>query len=444
MMAATMRIRHISGFFINHPTITRASVASANNQSIYSSLERLTKSKINPYRSFSSSKRKNSISDESDQAYFSSSDNPNMEDPNGPKPNERPYAMQFTDSAISDSITYQPIGIANTPFLERHGVPRQPLTEGDRGETSGSITLLPSSPHLEGKVDVARNMLKDLDSFSHVVVLAHLHLNTGWNAQVVPPRLRHLDKEQGKKGLFATRAPHRPNSIGMSVLKIKSVDIEDYTIHFYHTDLINGTPILDIKPYIRQYDSFPTASSGWLDDLQEEDNIIPKQYVKSYHLTGTGQKSSTTVTTNTEHVLKTDVPIKMGGGNSAPQPIEHLLSALVGCTQATALYVGRCMNPRLLIDKLEFDLYGERDERGALERPIEELPNVPSRLQVVRGTIKIFQKGGNSIERDVIELLKEQTEARCPVANMMISSGCRMDVAWIDGTSSEDDAKETQ
>mmetsp|Transcript_21434 Transcript_21434/g.31838 ORF Transcript_21434/g.31838 Transcript_21434/m.31838 type:complete len:326 (+) Transcript_21434:33-1010(+) len=234
MMAATMRIRHISGFFINNPTITRASVASANNQSIYSSLERLTKSKINPYRSFSSSKRKNSISDESDQAYFSSSDNPNMEDPNGPKPNERPYAMQFTDSAISDSITYQPIGIANTPFLERHGVPRQPLTEGDRGETSGSITLLPSSPHLEGKVDVARNMLKDLDSFSHVVVLAHLHLNTGWNAQVVPPRLRHLDKEQGKKGLFATRAPHRPNSIGMSVLKIKSVDIEDYTIHFYH------------------------------------------------------------------------------------------------------------------------------------------------------------------------------------------------------------------
>lgn len=166
---------------------------------------------------------------------------------------------------------------------------------------------------------------------------------------------------------------------------------------------------------------------------------VEPRYAKTYRLDGIGKQSRVESTTNTGHTLRTDVPTKMGGTDTAPQPIETLLTAWMGCTQATAVYVGRQMKPRLIIDSLHFEgIEAVRDERGALSLPIEGTPLIPSRLQRVTGTIRVAIRGGNSgISNHQLELLKEQTEIRCPVANMMISSGCRMDVEWTTSTERE-------
>jgi putative redox protein len=163
---------------------------------------------------------------------------------------------------------------------------------------------------------------------------------------------------------------------------------------------------------------------------------------KVYRLQGetmAGNKSGVTITTtDTGHVLQTDLPRKMGGQDTAPQPVETLLAAWMGCTQATALFVGRQMKlpDRLLLDRLVFDVKGVRDERGALSFPMEQDPPVPSRLLQVHGRITVYQAGGMPISPDKLELLQEQTEKRCPIANMMIASGCLMNVAWVDGACS--------
>ena len=136
------------------------------------------------------------------------------------------------------------------------------------------------------------------------------------------------------------------------------------------------------------------------------------------------------MTTDTGHSLRTDVPHKMGGRDEAPQPVEHLLSAYLGCTQATALYVGRMMSPRLLVESMEYDVTAFRDERGALQLPIDEVPSVPARLQRISGTVAVEFKAGIEVTEDQLEILAEQTEARCPVANMIRASGCNIDVNW--------------
>ncbi|KAL7530906.1 hypothetical protein ACHAXR_004661 [Thalassiosira sp. AJA248-18] len=158
---------------------------------------------------------------------------------------------------------------------------------------------------------------------------------------------------------------------------------------------------------------------------------------KYYAISGTGRRSNVKMETNTGHALQTDVPKKMGGQDSAPQPVEHLLAALIGCTQATAIYVGRMMNPRLIIDKICFDIEGYRDERGALELPIDILPTIPARLQCISGTVRVHFRKGAKVSEVQIMTLGAQTEARCPVANMMHASGCVMDIKWVNGNESE-------
>jgi uncharacterized OsmC-like protein len=161
------------------------------------------------------------------------------------------------------------------------------------------------------------------------------------------------------------------------------------------------------------------------------DSLASSDCIKSYHLTGIGTKSRIELFTNTGHVLQTDVPKKMGGTNTAPQPVETLLAALLGCTQATAVYVGRHMEPRVLVERLEFDVTAYRDERGALDLPISRRPSIPARLQSVEGTVTVYLKNKNEqLSSEEIHLLAEQTEARCPVANMMAASGCKMLIQW--------------
>lgn len=151
------------------------------------------------------------------------------------------------------------IGHVHSPYKERFGTPRQPpVTEqtlDDRAQEA-TIELVPGRNFEQA--------LKDLDGFEYIWVLAWLHLNEGWNPQVIPPRGPKI-----KRGLFATRAPHRPNPIALSALRL--IGIEGRTLKVRGIDLLDGTPVLDIKPYVPYSDAFPHARAGWLEGLKPDE-----------------------------------------------------------------------------------------------------------------------------------------------------------------------------
>ncbi len=109
--------------------------------------------------------------------------------------------------------------------------------------------------------------LSDLEGFSRIWLLWWFHRNEGWKPKVLPPRGR-----VGRRGLFATRAPYRPNPIGMSSVPL--LEVRGRKLIIGPHDLLDGTPILDIKPYIPEIDAFPEESQGWLDLLDEETDIF--------------------------------------------------------------------------------------------------------------------------------------------------------------------------
>ena len=133
-----------------------------------------------------------------------------------------------------------PIGFVESPYKERFGTPRQAVVTAQvaGGDTSDGALIL--------TLENTRQMLQDLDGFSHLWVIARLHLNTGWKPLIKPPR----GPKGVKRGLYATRAPHRPNQLSLSCVQIISVDPPAGRISVRGLDLIDGTPILDIKPYI--------------------------------------------------------------------------------------------------------------------------------------------------------------------------------------------------
>ena len=141
-------------------------------------------------------------------------------------------------------IEFHPIGVIHTPFTDPEGMPIQP---------AGAIGV-------KGTVEVFeeyRAGLKDLDGFSHIILLYHFHRNRGFNLCVVP----FMDSEP--RGLFATRAPRRPNPIGLSVVQLDT--IEDGVLRIQNVDILDGTPLLDIKPYVPEFDGPAGARFGWLE-----------------------------------------------------------------------------------------------------------------------------------------------------------------------------------
>lgn len=143
--------------------------------------------------------------------------------------------------------TFEPIGYIETPFKERFGTPRQPSLV----PSSWGVLKLNKRLNLYGS-------LEGLDGFSHawLIFVFHENVNKAVRAKIHPPRM-----EGEKIGLFATRTPHRPNPIGLSAVKIEKV--EDGAIYFSGVDLVDGTPILDLKPYLPSSDCLPSALSGW-------------------------------------------------------------------------------------------------------------------------------------------------------------------------------------
>lgn len=140
-----------------------------------------------------------------------------------------------------DILKFKPIGIISTCFPNKRGVPRQP---GVSGKTTGKILLYNS---IFTNPDHA---LEGLQDFSHLWIIFHFHRNdsTHIRAKVAPPRLNGI-----RTGVFSTRSPHRPCPIGLSLVKILKID--NYTIYFEGVDMVDQTPVIDIKPYIPQYDN---------------------------------------------------------------------------------------------------------------------------------------------------------------------------------------------
>ncbi|CAH2098278.1 unnamed protein product [Euphydryas editha] len=145
----------------------------------------------------------------------------------------------------SNEITYRPIGYIETTFDSKRAVPRQTsVLTNSRGVVVIDTNVFNNPNHA----------LSGLEEFSHIWIIFHFHITDGSSVQakVSPPRLG------GQRcGVFSTRSPHRPCPIGLSLVKLHS--IEGNKIYFYGVDMVNGTPVLDIKPFIPQYD-YPPAN----------------------------------------------------------------------------------------------------------------------------------------------------------------------------------------
>jgi tRNA-Thr(GGU) m(6)t(6)A37 methyltransferase TsaA len=142
------------------------------------------------------------------------------------------------------TITYHPIGTIHTPFKSREGMPIQPT--GAQG-IQGRVEI---DPAFEAGLD-------DLEGFSHVFLLYHLHLSDGHSLTVTP------FMDDAPRGVFATRAPRRPNPIGLSIVRL--VRVAGPTLHVEGIDVVDGTPLLDLKPYIPSLNPPDDAVRiGWL------------------------------------------------------------------------------------------------------------------------------------------------------------------------------------
>jgi len=148
-------------------------------------------------------------------------------------------------------ITFEPIGIIYTPFKTKEGMPIQSnAAKGIKGQ------IILKEEFIAG--------LTDLDGFSHIILIYHFHKSVGFELLTTP----FLDDR--KRGVFATRAPKRPNSIGMSVVRLLSVDKN--IIHVENVDMLDETPLLDIKPYIPGFDIHKTEKNGWIEKKTDQLN----------------------------------------------------------------------------------------------------------------------------------------------------------------------------
>jgi tRNA-Thr(GGU) m(6)t(6)A37 methyltransferase TsaA len=140
-------------------------------------------------------------------------------------------------------IEYQPIGVIHSPFTKLDDMPIQPA--GAAGIVGSVEVFAEYAPGLD-----------DLDGFSHIILLYHFHQSAKFKLRVVP----FMDNQ--KRGLFATRAPNRPNPVGMSVVRL--LKIEERLVQIENVDILTGTPLLDIKPYVPEFDEQRDVRTGWL------------------------------------------------------------------------------------------------------------------------------------------------------------------------------------
>ncbi len=141
-------------------------------------------------------------------------------------------------------IEYKPIGFVRSPFKNLKEIPNQPHY----------------AKHITGQVEIFpeyKSGLKDLGGFSHLVLVCHFHMSSKFHLQVVP------SGETETRGLFSTRSPNRPNPVGISIVRLKK--IEDNILHISDLDILDGTPVIDLKPYVREFEKLSKVRNGWND-----------------------------------------------------------------------------------------------------------------------------------------------------------------------------------
>jgi tRNA-Thr(GGU) m(6)t(6)A37 methyltransferase TsaA len=147
-------------------------------------------------------------------------------------------------------ISFEPIGVIHTPFVHSEGTPIQ-----------GALRL-----DLEARVEVFPQYekgLKDIDGFSHLILLYHFHLTEGYSLVACP----FLDNTP--RGIFSIRGPRRPNPIGMTIVNL--LRVEDNILDVAGVDMVDGTPLLDIKPYFPDVDAHLSCQTGWMGDKLRTD-----------------------------------------------------------------------------------------------------------------------------------------------------------------------------
>jgi tRNA-Thr(GGU) m(6)t(6)A37 methyltransferase TsaA len=162
-----------------------------------------------------------------------------------------------------NSLTLEPIGILRTPHATKIEAPRQPAAAD---EQPGIIELYPGRNF--------EHALEDIAGWERLWVIFWFHRNAGWRPKVLPPR-----SASGRKGVFATRSPHRPNPIGLSVVRLDRV--EGLRLFVRDVDMLDGTPVLDIKPYLAYSDAFPAARSGWLEQVRDPVTVCTVEFTPS-------------------------------------------------------------------------------------------------------------------------------------------------------------------
>ena len=166
----------------------------------------------------------------------------------------------------SSRLVLQPIGIVRTSLATKVEAARQPRA----AQGAPARIELFSGRNFE-------HALEDLARWKLIWVVFWFHHNPGWRPKVLPPR-----STSGRKGVFATRSPHRPNPIGLSVVRLERV--EGLNLHVLDADMLDGTPVLDLKPYVAYTDSHPDAGNGWLDEAETSQPVDP---VSAYAVTFT-------------------------------------------------------------------------------------------------------------------------------------------------------------
>jgi tRNA (adenine37-N6)-methyltransferase len=165
----------------------------------------------------------------------------------------------------AQALTLTPIGVVRSALVERADAPRQPRLPGS---AEGRVELFAGRGY--------EDALLDLDLWDHIWLVFWFHNNVDYRPKVQPPR------SAVKRGVLATRAPYRPNPIGLSAVRL--LRVEGLNLHVAGLDLLDGTPVLDVKPYVPYTDAIPTANHGWLDVGEVEAGMRPPDPIPAYQV----------------------------------------------------------------------------------------------------------------------------------------------------------------
>ena len=169
---------------------------------------------------------------------------------------------------MNQSYTFAPIGIIRTPYPQKFGIARQ------SGLVPAALGVIELNPQFSS------NAIRGLDGFDYLWVqfIFHQTIDEGFSELVRPPRLGGKIKQ----GVFATRSPHRPNAIGLSLVKIEKIEYDkQIKIHISGVDFLDETPVLDIKPYLPHIESKPLAKGGFTENRL---SVLQVQWAKDFRL----------------------------------------------------------------------------------------------------------------------------------------------------------------